>query len=83
MITWEVGTNKKKKKKTRIVFIFTANDSISFCNVKCQDVFLFSTQLARCLNKNFEKQLNNWIKACAILCSWENTVSIVFSIIIF
>lgn len=70
-------------KKTRIVFIFTANDSISFCNVKCQDVFLFSTELARCLNKNFEKQLNNWIKACAIFCSWENIVSIVFSVIIF
>lgn len=70
-------------KKTRIIFIFTANDSISFCNVRCQDVFLFSTKLARCLNKNFKKQLDNWIKACAVFCSWENIVSVMFSVIIF
>lgn len=35
------------------------------------------------MNKNFKKQLNNWIKACAMFCSWENIVSVVFSVIIY
>lgn len=80
MITWQMGTNRQKD--TNYIY-FYSNDSISFCNVKCQDVFLFSTKLARCLNKNFKKQLDNWIKACAVFCSWENIVSVMFSVIIF